>query len=162
MRFQKPNSKPNPDLAQLRDPSLDLDPPISTNFASPLLISISSPLSIREPTQPICNAADQLRRFATPPICNSNSDKANADTCNPNLTIPNFPIGVRIQRNSQQEALPVLELKNFPIGVRIQRNSQQEALPVLELKRAIPVGYWMHLHPMQLTVLSIIGYICLV
>lgn len=33
-------------------------------------------------------------------------------------------------------------------------------LPVLELRGAIPVGYWMHLHPMQLTVLSILGYIC--
>ncbi|ONK65284.1 uncharacterized protein A4U43_C07F35550 [Asparagus officinalis] len=30
-------------------------------------------------------------------------------------------------------------------------------LPVLELRGAIPVGYWMHLHPMRLTVLSILG-----
>lgn len=30
-------------------------------------------------------------------------------------------------------------------------------LPVLELRGAIPVGYWMHLHPLHLTVLAILG-----
>ena len=32
-------------------------------------------------------------------------------------------------------------------------------LPVLELRGAIPVGYWMHLHPLHLTIISILGYI---
>lgn len=31
-------------------------------------------------------------------------------------------------------------------------------LPVLELRGAIPVGYWMQLKPVILTVLSVIGY----
>lgn len=33
-------------------------------------------------------------------------------------------------------------------------------LPVLELRGAIPVGYWMHLHPLHLTALAILGYNC--
>jgi hypothetical protein len=31
-------------------------------------------------------------------------------------------------------------------------------LPVLELRGAIPVGYWMKLDPLKLTLLSILGY----
>ncbi|KAF8710095.1 hypothetical protein HU200_029824 [Digitaria exilis] len=31
-------------------------------------------------------------------------------------------------------------------------------LPVIELRGAIPVGYWMRLHPVRLTVLSVLGY----
>lgn len=31
-------------------------------------------------------------------------------------------------------------------------------LPVLELRGAIPVGYWMKLDPLRLTILSILGY----
>jgi len=34
-------------------------------------------------------------------------------------------------------------------------------LPVLELRGAIPVGYWMKLKPVALTVLSILGLVCL-
>lgn len=30
-------------------------------------------------------------------------------------------------------------------------------LPVLELRGAIPVGYWMHLHPLRVTVLAVLG-----
>lgn len=32
-------------------------------------------------------------------------------------------------------------------------------LPVLELRGAIPVGYWMQLDPLKLTVLSILGFV---
>lgn len=32
-------------------------------------------------------------------------------------------------------------------------------LPVLELRGAIPVGYWMQLDPLHLTILSILGYV---
>ena len=32
-------------------------------------------------------------------------------------------------------------------------------LPVIELRGAIPVGYWMRLHPVRLTVLSVLGFV---
>jgi hypothetical protein len=32
-------------------------------------------------------------------------------------------------------------------------------LPVLELRGAIPAGYWMRLHPVRLTVLSVLGFV---
>lgn len=32
-------------------------------------------------------------------------------------------------------------------------------LPVIELRGAIPVGYWLQLHPVFLTVLSVLGYV---
>lgn len=34
-------------------------------------------------------------------------------------------------------------------------------LPVIELRGAIPVGYWMRLHPVRLTVLSVLGFVTL-
>jgi hypothetical protein len=35
-------------------------------------------------------------------------------------------------------------------------------LPVIELRGAIPVGYWMRLHPVRLTVLSVLGFVSLI
>ncbi|KAG8061412.1 hypothetical protein GUJ93_ZPchr0003g17105 [Zizania palustris] len=35
-------------------------------------------------------------------------------------------------------------------------------LPVIELRGAIPVGYWMRLDPVRLTVLSVLGFVLLI
>ena len=32
-------------------------------------------------------------------------------------------------------------------------------LPVIELRGAIPVGYWLRLHPVRLTILSVLGFV---
>jgi hypothetical protein len=44
-------------------------------------------------------------------------------------------------------------------GLRVATSLRRLAWPVLELRGAIPAGYWMRLHPIRLTVLSVLGFV---
>ncbi|KAH7675473.1 putative small multi-drug export protein [Dioscorea alata] len=49
-------------------------------------------------------------------------------------------------------------IKASGLGLKVAEALRRLAiLPVLELRGAIPVGYWMHLNPLLLTILSILG-----